>query len=182
MGIQACRCSAKRWACDSFNASFGVMGIQAIWLNPLETAVLAFQCLIRRDGYSSGSMAGVRGIALKFQCLIRRDGYSSKPILPTLHRTLKFQCLIRRDGYSSLVENVQDYINLLEFQCLIRRDGYSSLNDQERAIPRLLFQCLIRRDGYSSPPASTRSIPLFQSKRAIFEYMAHIVQFSPSSC
>ncbi len=45
--------SIRRGSYARFNASFGVMGIQADDSGALTFDVCVFQCLIRRDGYSS---------------------------------------------------------------------------------------------------------------------------------
>ncbi len=101
MGIQAASGLAFHSQPGCFNASFGVMGIQAGGVKPMLGPFRKFQCLIRRDGYSSHSTRLGPYTIQTFQCLIRRDGYSSSLCLrPGLAMRL-FQCLIRRDGYSS---------------------------------------------------------------------------------
>ncbi len=53
MGIQANGIDDISDIGTSFNASFGVMGIQAPQNITCPRCVIEFQCLIRRDGYSS---------------------------------------------------------------------------------------------------------------------------------
>ncbi len=56
MGIQAAIMTCARNDTGGFNASFGVMGIQAFRSLKYNQIPDEFQCLIRRDGYSSQSM------------------------------------------------------------------------------------------------------------------------------